>query len=67
MRNHESTIGSETHEYLLIHQPSDALNKIQLMTVIKLLLVSAPECHPQGAFWVRRIQVQNANPGTASS
>jgi len=37
------------------------------MTNIKLLLVSAPECRPKGTFWVRGIQVQNANPGTASS
>ena len=31
----------------LIHQPRNALNKIQFMTSIKLLHVSAPGCHPQ--------------------
>jgi hypothetical protein len=67
MRNHESTIGSETHEYRLIYQPSDAFNKMQLMTETKLLLVSTPGCRPQGTFWVRGIQAQNANPGTTSS
>jgi len=67
MRNHESTIGSETHEYPSVHQASDAPNKVQLMTNIKLLLVSTPGCRPQGVFWVRGIQVQHANPGTESS
>ena len=34
----------------LIHQPTNILNKIQLMTSIKLLYVLALGCHPQGAF-----------------
>jgi len=41
-----------------------ALSKIQFMTSIKLLHVSAPECHPQGVYWDKQIQVQHANPGT---
>jgi hypothetical protein len=31
------------------------------MTSIKLLCVSTPECHHQGVFWNKRIQVQDAN------
>jgi len=32
---------------LLIHQPTDALNKTQVLTDISLLHVSRPWCHPQ--------------------
>jgi len=67
MRNHESTIGSETHEYQSIYQLSDALNTIQLMTNIELILVSASECRLHGAFSVRGILLQHANPGTTST
>jgi hypothetical protein len=34
----------------LVHQPTYALNKIQFMTSIKLLHVSALGYHPQGVF-----------------
>jgi hypothetical protein len=34
----------------LTHQPTYALNKIQFVTTIKLLHVSAPGCHPQGVY-----------------
>jgi hypothetical protein len=30
------------------YQPTNALHKTQLMTIMKLLYVSAPGCHPQG-------------------
>jgi len=33
------------------YQPNNALNKIQFMTSIKLLHVSAPRCHLQGGFY----------------
>ena len=33
------------------------------MTNINLLPVSAPECHPQGAFYKKKIRVQHTNPG----
>jgi len=34
----------------LIYQPTNVLNKIQFITCIKLIHVSAPGCHPQGVF-----------------
>jgi len=34
----------------LLHQPTNALSKIQVMTIINLLHVSVPGCHPQGVF-----------------
>jgi hypothetical protein len=34
----------------LIDQPINAINKIQFMTGIKILYVSALGCHPQGVF-----------------
>jgi len=33
-----------------LYQPTNALSKIQFVTSIKLLHVSAPECHPQGFY-----------------
>jgi hypothetical protein len=33
------------------------------MTIVKLIHVSAPECHPQGIYRNKNIQVQHANPG----
>jgi hypothetical protein len=32
----------------VINQPTNALNKIQFKTIIKLLYVSALGCHPKG-------------------
>lgn len=50
----------------LIHQPTYALNKIQFITSIKLIHVSALGCHPQGVFWNKEIEVQHTNLGSAS-
>ena len=41
---------------LLIHPPTIALNKIQFMTSIELLHVSASGCHFQGVFYNKGIQ-----------
>ena len=38
----------------IIHQTVDVITKIKLMTSIKLLHVSTPECHLQGVFRTRR-------------
>jgi hypothetical protein len=45
------------------HQPTNALNDIQLMTSSKLLHVSVRECHPQEIFQIKGIQVKEANVG----
>jgi len=42
----------------------NALNKIQFMTGIKILHVSALEHHPQGVNENKGIQVQHTNPST---
>jgi hypothetical protein len=47
-----------------VYEPTNVLNKIQFMTSIKLLHVSAPGCHQQGAFYVEQgMQVQHASLG----
>ena len=43
------------------HQPTNAPNKIQSITSIKLLHVSAPRCHPQGVFYNEGIAVHCPN------
>jgi hypothetical protein len=50
----------------LMHKTTKVLIKIQFMTSIKRLHVSAPECRPQGAFYNKAVQAQNAILGTAS-
>jgi hypothetical protein len=56
------------HSYCeqLIQQPTTAHNKIQFMTNINLIHVSAPECHPQGGFHIKEMQTQHVNLGTAT-
>jgi len=44
-----------------LYQPTNTLYKIQFVTSIKLLHVSAPECHPQGFYLNKEIQVQHTN------
>jgi len=54
------------------YQPTNALNKIHyntdhkipFMTSMKCLHVSELECHPQGVYWNKGIQVQHAQLGT---
>jgi len=36
-------------DIIIAREPTNALNKIQIMTSINLLQVSAPGCHPQGS------------------
>jgi len=48
------------------YQPTNALNKTQLMIGITLLHVSAPEYQPQGIFQNKGIPVQHANLSIAS-
>jgi hypothetical protein len=43
----------------------NAINKIQFMTRIKILHVSALGCHPQGVFKIKGKQAQHATLGTA--
>jgi hypothetical protein len=43
----------QTLNYKWIHQPTNALNKIQFVTNINLLHVSTLGCHPQGVFQVK--------------
>ena len=45
---------------LLIHQTTNALKKIQFMSNINLLHVSAPGCHPRGLFQIKLIDAQHA-------
>jgi hypothetical protein len=51
---HSSSVTHLISSYTLfcniIYQPKNVLNKIQFMTYIKLIRVSAPGCHPQGVF-----------------
>jgi hypothetical protein len=44
-----------------VRQPTNAINKIQRVTSIYLLHVSAPRCHPK----IKGIQVQHPNLGIA--
>jgi hypothetical protein len=46
----ERTRSSRRQTLLSIHQLKYAPNKTQFVTSVKLLCVSAPECHPQGVF-----------------
>jgi hypothetical protein len=36
--------------YRVTYQPTNALNKTQLMTIINPLQGLAPDCHPQAVF-----------------
>jgi hypothetical protein len=50
-----------------LYHPTNTLNTIQMiqfMTSIKLIHISASECHPQGVYYEKVIQVQHANLGT---
>jgi len=42
-----------------MYEPTNALNKIQFMTSIKLLHVLAPRRHPKGV--IEGIEIQRAN------
>jgi hypothetical protein len=42
-----------------MYEPTNALNKIQFMTSIELLHVSAPGRHPKGV--IEGIEIQRAN------
>jgi len=46
-----------------MYQPTNALNKIQIITGIKLLHVLALGHHPQEVFYNKGIQVQHADIG----
>jgi hypothetical protein len=48
-----------------VRQPTNALNKIQLMRSIKSLHDSVGGCHPERAFKNKGIQIQHANRDTA--
>jgi len=45
----------------LMHQATDALNKIQFLTSINLLHVSTPGCQPQGIFQIKGTEAQHAS------
>jgi len=44
---------------LLIHERTNALNKIQFMTRINLLYVSAPRYHPKKGFPIKGVEDTN--------
>lgn len=46
---------------LFIHEPNSALNKIQFMTRINLLYVSAPDYHPKEGFPIKGVEDQHTN------
>jgi hypothetical protein len=54
------------YNWLLVPEPTNSLHKIQCMTSIKLLHVTAPGCHPQAVFQNKTKQVQQANLGMRS-
>jgi hypothetical protein len=45
-------------------QSTNSLSKIQIMTRVELLHVSAPQCHLHGVCWNKGIPVQSTSPGT---
>jgi hypothetical protein len=53
----------EKGENYLIYQRTNALNKMQFMTSIKISHVSTPGFHRQAVFWIKEIEGQHADLG----
>jgi hypothetical protein len=50
---------------IIMYQPKNAPNRMQFMTIINLLLISALACHPRGFLQIKEVQASNANQGIA--